>query len=309
MKYSQWLNIWLEHYVKPTVKRRTYEKYLKVVNQHIVGKIGEENIENITSFMLQKFITSLMQSGNILTSKGLAPNSVNGIITIIQSSLKLAYINGQTKEYLGNQIKRPRLKEKVITCFTIQEQKIIEQMALTDSRDKMFGIVICLYSGVRIGELLSLKWSDVDFLKGTILISRTSYDTTNEIGKLCRAEDTPKTTSSRRLIPLPDQLIKLLQKYKKRSVSEYIISNGTKPVYVRSYQKSFELLLQKAGIKHQGFHSLRHTFATRALECGMDVKTLAEILGHKNPTVTLNRYAHSMMEHKKAMMNKLGKAL
>ena len=80
-------------------------------------------------------------------------------------------------------------------------------------------------------------------------------------------------------------------------------------VSVRSYQRSFELLLKKLHIAHRGFHSLRHTFATRALECGMDVRTLSEILGHKNPTVTLNRYAHSLLEHKAAMMNRLGKLL
>ena len=78
---------------------------------------------------------------------------------------------------------------------------------------------------------------------------------------------------------------------------------------VRSYQKTFELLLKRLRIPHKGFHSLRHTFATRALECGMDVKTLSEILGHKNPTITLKRYAHSMMEHKAEMMNRLGKLL
>ena len=78
---------------------------------------------------------------------------------------------------------------------------------------------------------------------------------------------------------------------------------------VRSYQYSFSLLLRRIGVPHRGFHALRHTFATRALECGMDVKTLAEILGHKNPTVTLNRYVHSLMPHKHEMMNRLGKLL
>ena len=88
-----------------------------------------------------------------------------------------------------------------------------------------------------------------------------------------------------------------------------MVSANGKPVSVRSYQRSFELLLKRLNIPHKGFHSLWHTFATRALECGMDVKTLSEILGHKNPTVTLNRYAHSLMEHKAEMMNRLGKLL
>ena len=88
-----------------------------------------------------------------------------------------------------------------------------------------------------------------------------------------------------------------------------MVSASGKPVSVRSYQRSFESLLKRLNIPHKGFHSLRHTFATRALECGMDVKTLSEILGHKNPAVMLNRYAHSLMEHKADMMNRLGKLL
>ena len=88
-----------------------------------------------------------------------------------------------------------------------------------------------------------------------------------------------------------------------------MVSSGGKPVSVRSYQRTFELLLRRLGIPHRGFHAPRHTFATRALECGMDVKTLSEILGHKSPTVTVNRYVHSLIEHKKAMMNLVGKML
>ena len=111
------------------------------------------------------------------------------------------------------------------------------------------------------------------------------------------------------MIPLPKQLRPILKGLKKRSNSSSVVSANGSTVSVRYYQRSFELLLKKLKIPHKGFHSLRHTFATRAIECGMDVKTLSEILGHKNPTVTLNRYAHSLMEHKKEMMNRLGKLL
>ena len=88
-----------------------------------------------------------------------------------------------------------------------------------------------------------------------------------------------------------------------------VASNSDRLISIRAYQRSFELFLKRLNIPHKGFHSLRHTFATRALECGMDVKTLSEILGHKNANVTLNRYVHSLMEHKREMMNRLGKLL
>ena len=91
--------------------------------------------------------------------------------------------------------------------------------------------------------------------------------------------------------------------------SQEVYTNGSNLISIRSYQRTFSLLLNKLDIPHRGFHSLRHSFATRALECGMDVKTLSEILGHKSPTVTRNRYVHSLMEHKKEMMNRLGRLL
>lgn len=309
MKYKEWLNIWLENYIKPTTKLRTYKRYLQIVKLHILKKLGEDELGDIVPLKLQQFVTELLQSGNLLTKKGLSANSVNVIINVLQRSLKLANILGETKEYVGSYIKRPKPKEKVITCFTLKEQKKIEQAVLSDRRDKMFGVVLCLYSGLRVGELLALRWADVDLKKGTITIKRACHDGNYVNGKTCRIEDTPKTASSRRTIPLPNQILQLLKKHKLHSKSEYIISNDGKPIYVRSYQRSFDLLLKKLKIGHRGFHSLRHTFATRALECGMDVKTLSEILGHKNPTITLNRYAHSIMDHKKEMMNKLGKIL
>ena len=173
----------------------------------------------------------------------------------------------------------------------------------------MFGVLLCLYSGLRIGELLALEWNDVDLVKGEVSVTKSCYDGTDEQRRLCRIITTPKTDSSVRIIPVPKQLIPLLREHKKKSKSKYVISNGAEGVTVRSYQRSFELLLKKNNIEHHGFHVLRHTFATRAIECGMDVKSLSEILGHKNPTITLKRYVHSFMEHKKEYMNRVGKLL
>ena len=193
MTYIDWLIQWLENYIRPSVKVRTYERYTLIIEQHIKGKIGSIKLDDLSPILLQQFILTVSKS-----------------------------------------------------CH-----------------DGKNGLVI----------------------------------------------DEPKTVTSRRMIPLPKQLLPILRSVKKRSVSSSVVSANGSAVSVRSYQRSFELLLKKLMIPHKGFHSLRHTFATRAIECGMDVKTLSEILGHKNPTVTLNRYAHSLMEHKTDMMNKLGKLL
>ena len=304
MKYMDWLNEWLKNYVLPSVKIRTYERYSLIVNLHIRDKIGMLELDDLTPLLLQQYITELLQSGNRKTGKGLSANSVNAIISVLQSSLKTANFLGLTAEYTADKVKRPKLKEKPVECFSLKEQKQIEQAILSGRKDKLYGILLCLYSGLRIGELIALQWSDIDFTKGILTVSKSCHD-----GKAGLIIDEPKTATSRRVIPLPKQLLPILKGIKKKSHSPFVVSANGKPVSVRSYQRSFELLLKKLNIPHKGFHSLRHTFATRALECGMDVKTLSEILGHKNPTVTLNRYAHSLMEHKADMMNRLGKLL
>ena len=297
MKYMDWLNEWLKNYVLPSVKIRTYERYSLIVNLHIRDKIGMLELDDLTPLLLQQYITELLQSGNRKTGKGLSANSVNAIISVLQSSLKTANFLGLTAEYTADKVKRPKLKEKPVECFSLKEQKQIEQAILSGRKDKLYGILLCLYSGLRIGELIALQWSDIDFTKGILTVSKSCHD-----GKAGLIIDEPKTATSRRVIPLPKQLLPILKGIKKKSHSPFVVSANGKPVSVRSYQRSFELLLKKLKIPHRGFHSLRHTFATRALECGMDVKTLSEILGHKNPTVTLNRYAHSLMEHKADMM-------
>lgn len=194
-------------------------------------------------------------------------------------------------------------------CFSKTEQRKIETYIFQKNKPKLFGIILCLYTGLRIGELLALEWGDIDLQKGIMIISKSCHDVW-ENGEYFKAIDTPKTQASERVIPLPKAILLRLKTLKRQEKKGYIICGERRHgIPVRSYQKTFERILNHLDIPHKGFHSLRHTFATRALECGMDVKTLSELLGHKNPTVTLKRYAHSMLEHKAEMMNRLGKLL
>lgn len=308
MKYRIWFEEWLTHYIKPSNKQRTFEQYSRAAQIHILPYLGDIELTDLTPFVLQKFITGLTENGNKRTGKGLSPNFVKTILSIVQNSLKTAHLVGYLPEYSANKIKRPKPKEKQVECFSAWEQKKIEEAALSAKKDKYRGIILCLYTGLRIGELLALTWTDIDFEKNILSVTKTCHDG-NENGKHVRIIDTPKTENSRRQIPLSKTLVKMLKEMKKKSKCEFVIADGEKPVFIRSYQRMFELFLKKLGLQHKGFHSLRHTFATRALECGMDVKSLSEILGHKNAMITLNRYAHSLWEHKAEMMNKLSKML
>ena len=161
MKYIDWLIQWLENYIRPSVKVRTYERYRLIIEQHIKDKIGGIELNDLSPLVLQSFITGLLQSGNKKTGKGLSANSVNAVISVIQSSLKTAHLLGLTKEYTTDKLKRPKLKEKPVECFTLVEQKQIEQAVLMGKKDKLYGILLCLYSGLRIGELIALQWSDI----------------------------------------------------------------------------------------------------------------------------------------------------
>ncbi|MBE5739717.1 MAG: site-specific integrase [Clostridiales bacterium] len=302
MKYQEWLEKWLRYYVYPYVKERTYQKYKSQTDLHIIPKIGERDMADLSAVVLQEFVVSLSE-------KGLSTNSVNGVISVLKLSLKAAEkFNFVKKQYTGC-IQRPKTREKRVESFSKIEQRKIEEYIFNKNKPKLMGIVLCLYTGLRIGELMALEWSDIDLQKGLIQITKSCHDAWSN-GAYMKVLDTPKTQSSERIIPLPKQLIGRLKDWKKQGSGDYVISGECRQgTPVRSYQKTFEGVLKRLKIPHKGFHSLRHTFATRALECGMDVKTLSEILGHKNPMVTLKRYAHSMMEHKTEMMNRLGKLL
>lgn len=308
MKYQELINVWLENYVQPTAKSRTYEHYKYLTENHIVPKLGSMEMNEITLIEMQRLVSDLLREGNKSTGKGLAPSTVNTVITVLQSSFRIAQNIGEIADNIAYKIKRPKKDETRVECFSNLEQKRIEQFVMEYGKPKMFGILICLYTGIRIGELLALEWSDVDFEKGLLFVNKSSRD--NKSGKGGkRIVDSPKTKTSRRVIPIPKQLIPLLKKHRHKTNAIWIVSDKGRPVSTRSYQRSFELLLKNAGVERRGFHSLRHTFATRAIECGVDVKTLSEILGHKNATVTLNLYVHSLLEHKKEMMNRIGNAL
>lgn len=309
MKYKEWLTLWLENYVKPAAKPKTYTRYNEIVHRHLIDELGETEVKKITPLILQKYVTELLSSGNKKTAEGLSASTVNIMITVIQNSLLTAYNLSYIEREVAGKIKRPKAKEKRVNSFTIAEQKLIEEEILRRKKTKMYGILLCLYMGLRIGELLALEWTDIDFIKKELSITKTCFDGKDKNGVFRRITNSPKTDTSIRIIPVPKNLIPILKEMKMKARNQYVISDSDKILMVRSYQRSFERLLKRLGIKHKGFHSLRHTFATRALEIGVDVKTLAEILGHKNANITLQRYAHSMPEHKKEIMNKIGKLL
>lgn len=308
MKLEEWLDTWLNKYQKTTIKLRTYLKYSDIINKHIKPILGNYELEDLTGKVLQEFVLYKLNNGNLLTNDKLSDNTVIAIVSLLKQALRQAVLLEISNVEYTNHIKIPAAREKEITAFSRSEQQKLEAYCL-NSKPNYIGIVICLYTGIRLGELLALTWNDLDFNKKLLNINKTVY-TISKDGKNVAYIDKPKTKQSNRIIPLPNQLITILKKRKKISISNHIIATKTGGIVQnRSYQSTFKSILKKCKIEYKNFHCLRHTFATRALELGMDVKTLSEILGHKNSMITLNRYSHSLLEYKFEYMNKIGKLL
>ncbi len=302
MKLKDLLELWLERYMKHTIKIRTYNRYKSICDLHLIKDLGEYELEELKPNVLQDFLLKKIDDHY-------STNTIKGIVSVLKQALRLAItLEFVDKEYCSN-LKMPSSEEKEISVFTKKEQQIIESFCLNHKKRNYIGIVICLYTGIRLGELLALTWEDIDFNSNLLTINKTSYSAKLD-GKTQIIVDKPKTKKSNRVIPLPNQLVKLLKIIKKESNSKYLITTrNLVMVGNRSYQRTFKFILKKVNVPYRNFHSLRHTFATNAIELGMDVKTLAEILGHTNAMITLNRYSHSLLNYKIEMMNKLGKNL
>ena len=309
MKLQEWLGIWLNKYTKHTVKLRTYDRYKYIIEKHINPKLGDYELDDLNGEVLQDFVLSELESGNLNTKGKLANNSVIGIVNVLKGAMSTALSLNKIDKNEMSKIKLPSPTEKPVNAFERHEQEKIVKYCLESKKNNYIGFVICLYTGIRLGELLALTWNDIDFAKGFMSITKTTYRI-KENGVPRIVVDEPKTKNSIRVIPLSKNLLDLLKKIKKTSNSEYVISTRNNGIVgTRSYQRTFERILAKLDIPYKNFHSLRHTFATRAVELGMDIKTLSEIIGHKNPMIALQRYTHSMMSYKTEMMNKMGKML
>lgn len=272
------------------LKTKTKQTYYYLINTHILPYFANTKLKSIDEKTIQTFLL-------ILANKNLATNTIKLIFRILKTILKENKLNIDFEQILI-----PKTHEKQVNAFTIEEQKKIEKVLDIETHTKHIGILLSLYLGLRLGETLALKWEDIDFINKVINIKRTIYLENNKLKYY-----TPKTKSSIRTIPLPKFLEKPLKDIKRDTNCEFVVFKNNKAIFPRTYQHFFRQLQIKAKIKNiKGFHSLRHTFATRAIECGIDIKSLADILGHKNPNVTLTRYAHSMMQYKKQIINKIG---
>jgi len=284
--------------LKNQIKPSTYGIYQGYIERYISPFFGDTLCKKLTTEVLQGFADKLIENG-------LSVSTVQSVFSFLRCGLKNVF----AKEFFD--IKIPKKSTAEAEVLSLGEQKRLEIAAKTSGDIDRFAVTLCLYTGLRIGELCGLLWTDIDFERQLLHVRRTVQRIKNpdykgdsrDCPKTIVACLTPKSVASLRSIPLPEFLIEFLSDY--RSDSGLVISGDSKFIEPRNLQYRFQRLLISAGVKKINFHALRHTFSVRALESGFDVKALSEILGHASAMVTLKKYAHALDEHKRRSMESL----
>ena len=323
---AQWLQRWLNEYVALNVKILTRTSYETIVNNHIIPNIGRIKLNELKKVDIENMYAQLLECGKGDGKGGLSVKTVKNISLCLHKALDEA----MKREYIiknpASIANVPTLRntngtKKEIDILTKQEQK--DLLAACDYTAYSMGIYTALNTGVRIGELLAIMWSDIDFDKNTLTISKQlnrvhDYDPNATTKTRLGIQGDTKTKSSTRVISLNTQLVERLLEYKEQQEAQRkkwgTAYHNLNMVFARedgyyidpaTYRDNYIKKLKEAGLKAHTFHSLRHTFATRALEAGIPVKVVSQILGHANVQITMDTYQHVLPELQSEAMNKI----
>ena len=325
---AAWMKEWLTTYALPSVKQSTYISYESYIRLHINPELGDIKLTALTLEQVQRFFNKKATGSK--GKKGLAPKSLKNIYNMFHEAIDQAIINQKMirNPLLG--VKLPKLQQAERRVLSAHEQESLQ--AVTKSAEELpaYGIIFALSTGVRLGELVALQWKDVNFSTHSIRVRRTAgrLKKIDENGEPVEKSEgttateivirTPKSATSARIIPIFPELWADLMEYREKQLAikdamgsdyhdgDYIFSTVDGRLYdPRTFEDLFKRKVELAGIGDTNFHALRHTFATRALEAGMDIKVLSSILGHAQASTTLNLYGHALPDHKKASMERM----
>ncbi|MFA3799069.1 site-specific integrase [Leptotrichia hongkongensis] len=310
LKYEEWLDIWMEK-ERFFIKESTYATYTNIIENHLKPVLGKKKINNITNEDLQNFIILKLSTSKKNLEKGLALKTVKDMTVLIKNTLKTATQN-KLIPFQNFQCKFPSSFSKShLKTFSVEEQKILFKYLINNQNSKNLGILLCLQTGLRLGEICGLQWQDINLEKSTLTICRTLqkiYIKEKNKSYSKTIISTPKTKTSNRIIPLNIDFINLIKPFQQNK-NNYFITNSTNYLKPHCYRYYYQKLLHFLNLPKLKFHSLRHTFATQAVELGIDCKTISEILGHANMNTTLNLYVHPKTEYKRKCLDLIYKKL
>nr|DAF12823.1 MAG TPA: Integrase [Caudoviricetes sp.] len=286
MLYEQLLTDWLKSQ-KIYLKYSTYTNYCNITHNQIIPNLGNYEVDQLNNDILQEFILNRLKKGRCDGKGGISQKYAQDIITVLKLTL------GKEVE-----IQLPYSPPKEVEIFEKSDQVALINSLQSNICHKNFGILLTIHTGLRIGELCALRWSDINFDTQLLHINKTMIRTyTKEDGSKLNITP-PKTRSSIRTIPL-NKWIMQYAVLLRGSENEYIITGKEKYIEPNKYRLYYNRQLKDLDLPHRKFHSLRHTFATRCIECGCDYKSLSELLGHSNVSITMNLYVHPQLELKR----------
>lgn len=286
---------WLDMVAK-TKKYSTYIKYQSLYDKYIKGVVSSLSISD---YEIIKGICFFNDDENLLSE-----SLRKSIVCVLNQIFSYAESFYHTEHFRCSYQKRSDVNKPAKILNQTEQAKLL-QCLYHETDIYKIGILLCISTGLRLGEICSLKWEDID-LKEKVLHVNTTVQRISVEGhheKTSLIEGNPKSVFSKREIPLSEDIVRLLTPY--YSTSAIYVINNNKPMEPRTYQNKFQKYLKLAGVEQKNFHALRHTFATNCINSGTDVKSLSEILGHSDVKVTLNRYVHPTLETKRQHMNAL----
>jgi len=307
MSSEQLFLLWLED-KRIQLKESSFSAYHQVIHGHLLPCFRGLKASQLDNEKVNQFVRDKLKNGRLDGKGALSAKRVRDILAILLQIIQYGEKKGAIAGFDYDVI-RPKAEPKELAVLTPEEQNKLLRHLKSNLDHKKLGIMIALYTGIRLGELCALQWSDINFQTGILRITKTlqriQNNDLNSKAKKKMVIDKPKSQKSVRQIPLPTSLLCLLKKWKGQQLSEnYVLSGKTKYVDPRVMQDAFKLCLKHAKLEPINFHALRHTFATRAKAHQFDDKSLSELLGHSSVRFTLEKYVHSSIETKRASMER-----
>ena len=287
-------------YKKQQIKESTYFNYTYKIQKYLLPVFKDLTLEEIAKYDFNKFSDDLLEEAHI------SNKFLKDILLVLKSILRYAERKYDIKMKL-ELINLPRVRIQNLKVFSTNDKRKIKAKCLNSNDTRDLGIILCLYTGMRIGEICALKWEDIDLNKKTIYIKHTLQRVYVDCKSTKILIDVPKSEKSLRSIPMSNLVYSKLKEIKENYKKEDFFLTGNSKHFLepRGYQYTFKKCLDECRVNYRNFHCLRHTFATDCINVGMDVKSLSEILGHSDVSITLNRYVHSSDKMKKRYLEKL----
>jgi len=292
------------------LKSSSYGNYHVLINKHIVLYFQGMGADQLTCDTVNSFIRDKCERGRIDKTGGLSEKYVRDMALLLLQIICFGKRKGYITKFDYTSVQLPKVKNEQVPVLSSVEHDRLATYSQANINHTTIGILLALFTGIRLGELCALTWRDIDFETGVLHITKTLQRIKNTdksiTAKTKIVIDTPKSACSVRTIPIPEFLLQILKRFKgSQDLNCYILSGTRKYVEPRLFQKRFKKVLELAGVSYVNVHVLRHTFATRAVERGFDIKNLSEILGHSSVRFTLDRYVRGSVEQKKQYMEKM----